>query len=119
MALLALIIGSFLVSLGVAAVGVVVQDRAEKIASETRAGKWLGWLFLFPVLDQIDKVLTEYVSSGFRKTWSVIGAIAAVALLLGVIWLLIYLLTHHLKSTLLIIGLAAAVLASSSAIRRR
>lgn len=54
MALLALIIGSFLVSLGVAAVGVVVQDRAQKIASETRAGKWLGWLFLFPVLDQID-----------------------------------------------------------------
>ena len=37
MALLALIIGSFLVSLGVAAVGVVVQDRAEKIASEIAA----------------------------------------------------------------------------------
>jgi hypothetical protein len=71
------------------------------------------------VLDEIDQVLTEDLSRGFGKTWSVIGAIAAVAVLLGVIWLLIYLLTHHLKSTLLIIVLAAAVLAGSSEIRRR
>jgi hypothetical protein len=102
MALLALLVGSFIVSIGIAAIGVAFQDRMEKIAAGSRAGKSLRWLFLFPVLDWIEKFLTEHLESGYRRVSSIVAAIVAILLLLALIALLIYLLTNHLKATLLV-----------------
>jgi hypothetical protein len=107
--LLVLLVGSFVVSIGIAAIGVAFQDRMEKIAGDSRVGKSLRWLFLFPVLDRIEKFLTEHLRSGFRKASSIAAAIMAIVLLLSLIALLIYMLTNHLKLTLL----AAAVLVAA------
>jgi hypothetical protein len=114
MALLALLFGSFLVAICVAAIGVVFQDRMEKIAMETRAGRSLRWLFLFPVLDWIEKFIAEHLQSSFRRVSSIVAAIAAILLFLAFIAVLIYLLTNHPKATLLVgaVALLAAVFAA-------
>jgi hypothetical protein len=76
--LLEIFLGAFVLSVGVAVVGVLFQTAVENIELDGVVGRSLRWLFLFPLIESLERLVFERLG---RISALARGLLALVALI--------------------------------------